>query len=141
MASVIYNNGKAALLKNDMDGVTLKAILFDPAYTPDIDAEIYLDDVSANRAANSTDITLTSVTITVNNTDDTCDIDFADIVTAAITTSYNAYGVYISTGVDSTSELIGYIETTDGVTTPKTFTSVGGVNTITIPTGGAIKVT
>ena len=140
MASVTYNNGKAAILKEDLDTVTLKAIFLDPAYTPDIDTEIYLSDISANRATNTTDVTLTGVTITVDNTDNRAYIDYADFTTGVVTTAFNAYGVYIPTGTDSTSQLIGYIEMTDGTTTPKTFVSVGGNNTVTVPTKGALYI-
>jgi len=52
---MFYNNGKSALLKNDMDAVTIKAILLAPAYTQNIDTHIFLDDISANRAATTTD--------------------------------------------------------------------------------------
>jgi len=138
MASVTYNNGKAAILKEDLDTVTLKAIFLDPAYTPDIDTDIYLSDITASRADNTTDVTLTGVTITVDNTDNRAYIDFADFTTGVLTTSFNAYAVYIDTGTASTSQLIGYIEMTDGTTTPKTFSSVAANNAVTIPTKGAI---
>jgi len=140
MASVTYNNGKAAILKEDLDTVTLKAIFLDPAYTPDIDTEIYLSDISANRATNTTDVTLTGVTITVDNTDNRAYLNFDDFETGILTTEFNAYGVYISTGVNSTSQLVGYIEMTDGTTTPKTFVSIGGNNTVTVPTKGALYI-
>ena len=138
MASVTYNNGKGAILKEDLDTVTLKAIFLDPAYTPDIDTDIYLSDISANRATNTTDVTLTGVTITVDNTDNRAYIDYADFTTGVLTTSFNAYAVYIDTGTASTSQLIGYIEMTDGTTTPKTFSSVAANNVVTVPTKGAI---
>jgi len=138
MASVTYNNGKGTILKEDFDTVTLKAIFLDPAYTPDIDTEIYLSDISADRAANTTDVTLTGVTITVDNTDNRAYIDYADFTTGVLTTSFNAYAVYIDTGTASTSQLIGYIEMTDGTTTPKTFTSIAANNVVTVPTKGAI---
>ena len=138
MASVTYNNGKGAILKEDFDTVTLKAIFLDPAYTPNIDTDIYLSDITASRADNTTDVTLTGVTITVDNTDNRAYIDYADFTTGVLTTSFNAYAVYINTGTASTSQLIGYIEMTDGTTTPKTFTSIAANNVVTVPNKGAI---
>lgn len=136
MSSVAYNNGKAALLKEDLDTVTLKAMLMNVAYTPDVDADVYVSDISADRAAGSTDITLASVAVSVNNTNDKAQLDCADFTTGTVTVTTNAYVVYISTGVDSTSQLLGYIELTDGVTTPKTFSVVSGVLSVTIPATG-----
>ena len=65
MANVKYNNFGAAIAKNDMDGVTIKAIFFDPSYTPNPDTEVYLSDVLSNRASGTTDLTVSSFTITV----------------------------------------------------------------------------
>lgn len=140
MASVAINNGKKALLINDMDSVTLKVMLMDPAYTPDVDNDDYVSDISASRATGTTDITLSNVTFTVDDTSNVVKIDFDNFVTGSVTTDTNAYMVYISTGVDSTSANLFYIELTDGITTPKTFSTVTGAITVTIPTGGAISI-
>ena len=105
---MFYNNGKSALLKNDMDAVTIKAILLAPAYTQNIDTHIFLDDISANRAATTTDETLT-LTFTTDNATDTIKVDSGNIIIDNLTTSVNAIAVYISTGVESTSELLFYV--------------------------------
>jgi hypothetical protein len=118
--SAYNNNGKAALLKNDMDSVTLKAIFFDPDYTPDIDADVYLSDVSASRTTGSTDQTLTNVTITVDNTNNRVKVDADDIslTNQTWTDGSDKVGIYISTGTDSTSEMICTIDITEGLMRP-----------------------
>lgn len=118
MASTFYNNGKAALLKNDMDSVTLKLIFFAPAYTADKDAHVYLSDVSASRASGTSDQTLSNVTITVDNTNDRVEVDADNVSVANETTSTDKFGIYISTGVDATSELICCIDIAEGTLNP-----------------------
>lgn len=136
MANVKFNSFGRAIAKNDIDTVTIKAMFMDPSYTPDADAHVYVSDISASRASGTTDLTLGSVTITVDNTDNRVEFDSADLVTGTITATTNSYVLYISTGVDATSELLCYIELTDGVTTPKTFAVVSGVLTVTVNANG-----
>ena len=138
MANAKPNNAGAAIAKNDMDSVTLKA-MFVNGVTPDIDADVYLSDVSSDRAAGTTDITLTSFTISVDNTNNFTKFDVADIVTGSISATTNAIWVYIHTGTDSTSELLCYLELLDA-TTPTTFTVVSGVLTATVNTNGLFTI-
>jgi hypothetical protein len=136
MANVKYNAFGKAIAKNDIDTVTIKAMFMNPAYTPDADAHVYVSDISASRAVGTTDLTLSNVTITVDNTDNRTEFDSDNLVTDSITATTNSYVLYISTGVDSTSELLCYVELTDGVTTPKTFFLVEGVLTVTVSGNG-----
>lgn len=136
MSNVKFNSFGRAIAKNDIDTVTIKAMFMAPSYTPDADAHVYVSDISASRASGSTDLTVSGLTINVDNTDNRTEFDSADLVTGTITASTNSYVLYISTGVDATSELLCYIELTDGVTTPKTFAVVGGVLTITVNASG-----
>lgn len=136
MANVKFNRFGKAIASNDMDTVTIKAMLMATSYTPDADAHVYVSDISSSRASGTTDLTLSNVTITVDNTDNRVEFDSDNLVTGSITASTNAYVLYISTGVDSTSELLCYIELTDGVTTPKTYSVVAGVLTIVVNANG-----
>jgi len=139
MASVKYNQFGKAIAKSDLDTVNFKVMLMAESYTPDIDAHVYVSDISASRAAGTTDIA-TTLTISVNNTTNKTEFDFTDIVTGTITTITNAFVLYIDTGNPATSELLTYNELTDGITTPKTFGVVSGVLTITIPTDGIFSI-
>ena len=139
MANVKYNNFGAAIAKNDMDNVTLKAMFVEPTYTPDTDTEVYLSDISANRAAGTTDVTLTSFTITVDNTGNFTIFDVADFSTGTITANTNGVVVYISTGVNTTSELLVRLDLlAAGV--PTTFSVVSGVLTANVNTNGLFTI-
>ena len=141
MANVKYNTFGKAIAKNDMDSVTIKAIFFDPSYTPNPDTEVFLSDVVANRAAGSTDLTVTGFTITADNTDNRTEFDIADLVTGAITVpaGTNAVGFYIDTGTTTTSEMLTYNELLLGGT-QTTFTPLGGTLTATINTNGIFSI-
>lgn len=140
MANVKFNNAGAAIAKNDMDSVTLKAMFMSDTYTPDPDNDVYVSDISADRASGSTDITLTSFTISVNNTDNRTEFDVADIVTGTITTTTPGVVIYISTGTDTTSEVLCYLELLNGSGTPTTFSVVNGVLTATVDAGGLFTI-
>lgn len=141
MASINYNTFGRAIAKNDMDTVTVKVMLMDPAYVPDRDAHVYVSDISASRASGTTDLTLGTFAINIDNTDNRTEFDWADFVTGAITAAggTNAAVPYISTGVDATSELLTYNELTlVGVQT--TFYPVGGTLTGTISANGLFSI-
>lgn len=132
MANVKYNSFGRAIAKNDMDTVTIKAMFCDPSYTPNADTEAYLSDISSNRASGTTDLTVTGFTITVDNTDNRTEFDISDLVTGEITVTggTDAIVFYISTGVESTSELLTYNDLL-----------VGGVKTTVYPIAGTLTAT
>lgn len=122
MANVFYNNGKKALLTEEVDVQTYKVIFFSTSYTPDIDNEVYLSDVSASRASGSTDQTLANITVTVDTTNDRAVFDADDVAITGQTFTSDKVGIYMSTGVDSTSTMIlcidiGSISPVGGATT------------------------
>lgn len=139
MTNVKYNSFGRAIAKNDMDSVTLKAMFMATSYTPDADAHQYVSDISASRAAGTTDLTLSSFTITVNDTDDATDFDVADLVTGTITATTDKVVIYIDTGVEATSELLCSLDLLDGGT-PTTFNVVSGVLTATVNTRGLFSI-
>lgn len=110
MANVKYNSFGRAIAKNDMDTVTIKAMFCDPSYIPDPDTEVYLSDISANRASGSTDLTVAGLTFNLDNTDNRTEFDVNDLTTGAVTISGGTDAVvfYIDTTVESTSELLTY---------------------------------
>lgn len=139
MANVKFNSAGKAIATNDLDSTTFKVMFCDPAYTPDPDNEVFLSDIDANRSSGSTDIA-TTLTITVDDTDNRTEFDFTDIITGTITTDTNAIVLYIDTGVASTSELITYNELVDGTDTPATFSVISGILTATVSTDGIFSI-
>jgi hypothetical protein len=129
MANVKYNTFGRAIAKNDIDLVTIKAMFCAPAYTPNPDTEVYLSDVVANRAACSTDLTVSGLTINIDNTDNRTEFDISDLVTGTVTIAGGTNGLvfYIDTGVEATSELLTYNDIL-----------VGGVQTTVFPIGGTL---
>lgn len=141
MANVKFNSFGRAIAKNDMDTVTIKAMFCDPSYTPNPDTEVYLSDVSANRASGTTDLTVTGFTITVDNTDNQTEFDINDLTTGTITVTGGTNGVvfYIDTGVASTSELLTYNELLVSGS-PATVYPVAGTITATINANGIFSI-
>jgi len=112
-----------------------------PAYTPNPDTHVFLSDISASRAAGSTDLTVAGLTMTADNTDNRTEFDINDLVTGTITVPGGTNGVvfYIDTGVASTSELLTYNDLLlAGVQT--TFTPIGGTLTGTVNTNGIFSI-
>lgn len=141
MANVKYNRFGRAIAQNDMDTVTIKAMFMAPSYTPDTDAHVFLSDIQASRAPGTTDLTVTGLTITVDNTDNRTEFDINDLVTGTITVSggTNAVVFYIDTGVASTSELLCCLDLlVSGVQT--TVFPIAGTLTATINTNGIFSI-
>lgn len=141
MANVKYNSFGRAIAKNDIDTITVKAMFTDPSYTPDPDTEVYLSDVSSNRASGSSDLTVSAFTITVDNTDNRTEFDIDNLVTGAITIPGGTDGVvfYIDTGVESTSELLTYNDILVSAVKTTVY-PVGGTLTGTISTNGIFSI-
>lgn len=141
MANVKFNRFGKAIAENNMTSATIKAMFMAPSYVPNADTHVFVSDISASRASGTTDITLASLTRTVDNTDDRTEFGCATITTGTITVvgGTNAVVFYISTGVDSTSELLTYNELLLS-STPTTFYPLGGVLTATINANGIFSI-
>lgn len=93
---------------------TIKLMLLTSSYTPDIDANVFISDISANEVAASGSYSAGGVTLTKSSsTDDTDDegvFDATDvsITTATITARYAA--IYKDTGTPATSPVICVID-------------------------------
>ena len=139
MANVKFNSFGRAIAKNDIDTVTIKAMFMAPSYVPDADAHVYVSDISASRASGTTDLTVSGLTITVNNTDNRTEFVVSTLTTGTITATTDKVVFYISTGVDATSELLTCNELLSGGT-PTTFSVVSGVLTATVNVSGIFSI-
>lgn len=111
MANAIYGISRKAFLDGGIDLLSddIRVVLVDLAdYTVDIDVHDFLDDVPAGaRVAVSSSLGTKTTTLGV--------FDAADITFSSVTGDESeALIIYQHTGVDSTSELIAFIDT--GVT-------------------------
>lgn len=120
MASQMYNSGLVKLGNGsiDWDTDTIKFALVTGSYTPDIDAHDFWDDVVANEVSASGSYSAGGATLTASvtqdNTNNRAIYDANDFSFTSFTGTFR-YGVfYKSTGVNSTSPVIGYIDFTGG---------------------------
>lgn len=141
MANAFTNYGKGQLLNGNIDLVndTIKLMLITSSHTPDIDAEEFIDDVSANEVGDSGTYssggaTLGTKSVTVDDTNDRAYFDAADVAfTSATITARYAY-LYKDTGTPATSPIIGYYDySTDKTSTAGTFT-----HSFTAPASGGV---
>jgi len=112
----LYNNFKEELMLGQIDLVddTVKVALV-TGHTPDIDTHDFFDDVSGDEESGTGYTaggeTLASKTVTQDNTNDRAAWDAADVTWSGLDVGTPSHAiVYKSTGVASTSALIGYWE-------------------------------
>lgn len=123
MASVLYNNYREELANGNIDFTndTIKIMLVTTTYTVDIDTHAFRSDVTGEASGSgytSGGTTLSSVTVTQDNTNNRANIDAADVTFSAITvTNVDGAIVYKSTGAAATDILIAYIDFTEGAQT------------------------
>ena len=128
MADAIYGKARKAFLDGSIDLLTddIRVILVDSAdYTVSIDVDDFLDDIPAGaRVAVSGAMTTKTTTLGVFDAD--------DITYSAVSGDISeAFVIYRHTGVETTSELIAYIDGATGLpVTPN-----GGDITITWDAG------
>ena len=145
MASVIPNSFKGRLMGDtaqiataiNLATDTIKLMLVTSSYTPDVDADVFIDDVSANEVGASGTYSAGGVTLTVTgSTDDTDNegvFDATDVsfTSATITARYAV--IYKDTGTPGTSPIIAVIDfgsnqTSTAGTFAITFASEGILN-------------
>lgn len=139
MANVKSNAFGRAIAKNDIDLVTIKAMFMKTTHVPNGDTHVFVSDVVADRATGTTDLTLSGLTINVDNTDNRTEFDFNDLVTGTITATTDKVWIYISTGVDATSELLFCADLLSSGT-PTRFSVIGGVLTAQVDTNGLFSI-
>lgn len=113
MANGLYDAGRQGFLGGDIDwdADTIQAILVDTAlYTVNLGTDDFLNDVPVGARVGSA-VTLSSKTTTAGVAD-AADISFTGLSGAP---SIEALVIFKSTGVESTSRLIAYIDTATGL--------------------------
>ena len=113
MAITFVNAYKKAVLDGSIDLVndTIKAMFLTSSHTTDIDAQIFIDDVSANEVSDSGTYSAGGVTLTIttsqDDTDDEGVADAADFSVTSFTGSVRYIAFYKDTGTPGTSPIIG----------------------------------
>jgi hypothetical protein len=106
MASALYDKGRNAFLKGDVDVLTdtIKIALLLTTYTPDLANHDFWDDVSAYQVGSS---------VTLGTKDATDGVfDAADATFLAVTGNEASYiAIYKDTGTPATSTLIALLDT------------------------------
>lgn len=117
MTNALYNGYKTAAMKGLIAPLTdtIKIALLTSSYTPDIDNHKNFSDVVAQESSGTGYATggntLGSVTVTEDDVNDRAVLDAADTQWTTSTIANARYAViYKSTGNNSTSTLIGYID-------------------------------
>jgi len=109
-------------LKAGLDAVlalgTPKLSFMATGYTPNAGTDSYWADISASRAANTPDVTLASVTTTLDTGNARVEFDTADPSLSTITTSTNKYSIWVDTGSDATSPVLATIDIVEGTLRP-----------------------
>lgn len=116
MANAVVNTAKKKILDGDivLDTDTIKLMLLDDNHTPDIDAEEFIDDVSANEVSGTGYTaggeTVTNIAVTVDDTNDRAYADGDDVSWSNATITYRYAYLYKDTGTPGTSAIIGYYD-------------------------------
>jgi len=115
MANAVYNSAKTDLLKGtvDYESDTIKVALVTSSYSPNVDSHAFFDDISnevSGTGYTAGGSTLLSKTVSQDNTDDEGVFDAANITWGSSTITARGAIIYKSTGVDSTSPLICYVD-------------------------------
>lgn len=142
MASKYYNNHLESAMNamyagGSVPSGTIKVALMTTSYTFD-ETDAFYSDLSGE--ASGTGYTaggqaIDNPTVSQNDAADGADLDFDNETFSNITVSnVNAYVLYYDTGTPATSQLIAYIEFTEGAQT-----IVAGDLTITPPAAGALR--
>lgn len=128
MASVLYNSFLVDRDKGliDLDLNTIKVMLVTSTYVPNIDTHTKRSDVT-NEVVGSGYVaggeTLTTTTVTQDNTNNKSVFDADNVTWATSTITARGAVLYKSTGLNTTDNLIAYIDfTTDQISSAGNFT-------------------
>lgn len=145
MASVAVNSFKGRLMGDnaqistaiDLEADTMKFMLLDSNHTTDIDAQVFIDDVSTNEVSASGSYSAGGATLTVtSSTDDTNDLgqmDAADFSFTSATISADFGVLYKDTGTPSTSPIVAIYDFGG------TISCTTGTFSVTVNTNGLIR--
>jgi len=122
-------------LKQGLDAVlalgTPKLSFMATSFTPNAGTQAFWSDVSASRATGTTDVTLASITTTVDAGNARMEFDTANPSLAAVTTTTNKYTLWVDTGVAATSPVLATIDIVEGTLSP-----ISGTLAITVNAEG-----
>lgn len=115
MISFLYNAGKAALLRGDIDleNDTIKVALITSDYSPDKDAHDHFDDITnevSGTGYTAGGTTLASKVVNQDDANDRAEFDAADTTWSSSTITARAAVIYHDMGNPSTSTLIAYVD-------------------------------
>ena len=109
-------------LKAGLDAVlalgTPKLVFMATTFTPSSTTDAYYSDISAEVASGTTEVTLASVTTTLDTGNARVEFDTADPSLSTITTTTDKYAIWVDTGVDSTSPVLATIDIVEGTLSP-----------------------
>lgn len=115
MASALYNSFKRDVANGsiDLDTDTIKCALVTSTYAQNIDTHTKFSDITnevSGTGYSAGGATLTTPTVTADNTNDRGVFDADDVTWATSTITARGAVIYKSTGTGSTSPLIAYID-------------------------------
>jgi len=109
-------------LKQGLDAVlalgTPKLSFMATGFTPNAVTQAFWSDVSASRATGTTDVTLASITTTVDAGNARMEFDTANPSLTTITTTTNKYTIWVDTGSNATSPVLATIDIAEGTLSP-----------------------
>ena len=109
-------------LKQGLDAVlalgTPKLSFMATSFTPNAGTQAFWSDVSASRATGTTDVTLASITTTVDAGNARMEFDTANPSLTTITTTTNKYTIWVDTGSNATSPILATIDIAEGTLSP-----------------------
>lgn len=115
-ADVIQNSFKKFIMDGtiDLDTDTIKVMLLTSTHTQDQDTYDYVNDVSANEVTGTGytagGATITTPSVTQNNTDNVGVFDGADVTWASSTITARYACIYKDTGTPATSPIIAILD-------------------------------
>ena len=122
-------------LKAGLDAVlalgTPKLSFMATSFTPNAGTHSYWSDISSSRAAGTTDVTLASVTTTLDTGNARVELATANPSLTTVTTTTNKYSLRVDTGNDATSPVLATIDIVEGTLSP-----VSGTLSITVNAEG-----
>lgn len=135
MTAHVYPLAQQSMLNGEINFLTatVKAMLATSSYSPNRDTHRYKSSVTGEAVGTgytAGGLTLASKTVTYTAGQFSVALDCADLVWSAATVTARYLVFYVSTGTDSTSPLLSYVDFGADVT------ATGGSFTATLPTAG-----
>ena len=118
MASTLHLQSIKAGLDAVLALGTPKLSFMATSFTPNAGTHSYWSDISSSRAAGTTDVTLASVTTTLDTGNARVELATANPSLTTVTTTTNKYSLRVDTGNDATSPVLATIDIVEGTLRP-----------------------